>query len=146
MPMADMTLEDLAAKMGKIDFAMLVTKAEDGTLASRPMSNNGEVDASGDSYYFTWDESRMAADIRRDHRIGLTFQGSAGLLGKPPLFVSVEADAELVPDRAAFKAHWSRDLDRWFQDGIDTPGVVMIRAHATRIHYWDGSDEGEVRL
>ena len=143
--MADMTLEDLAQKIGKIDFTMLVTKAEDGTLAARPMSNNGEVDADGDSYYFTWDQSRMAADIRRDPKVGLTFQGSAGLLGKPPLFVSVEAYAELISDRAAFEAHWNTDLDRWFENGADTPGVVMIKAHATRIHYWDGTEDGEVR-
>ncbi len=36
------------------------------------------------------------------------------------------------------------DLDRYFPDGIDTPGVVMIRVHAERIRYWDGEDEGEI--
>ena len=33
-----------------------------------------------------------------------------------------------------------------FEQGIDTPGVVLVKVHATRIHYWDGEDEGEVPL
>ena len=28
----------------------------------------------------------------------------------------------------------------------DTPGLVLIKVHAIRIHYWDGEDEGEVAL
>ena len=38
------------------------------------------------------------------------------------------------------------DLDVWFEDGIDTPGLVMIHVRAERIHYWDGKDDGEVIL
>ena len=34
----------------------------------------------------------------------------------------------------------------WFKDGIDTPGLVLIEVAAKRIHYWDGMDEGEVKL
>ena len=34
---------------------------------------------------------------------------------------------------------------RWFEKGIYTPGIVIIKAHATRIHYWDGTEDGEVR-
>ncbi len=37
-------------------------------------------------------------------------------------------------------------LERWFKDGVDTPGLVLIKVHAGRIHYWDGEDEGEVNL
>ena len=39
-----------------------------------------------------------------------------------------------------------KDLDVWFKDGIDTPGIVLIHVHATSVHYWSGMDGGEVAL
>jgi len=143
---SEMTLKALAKAMRDIDFAMLTTRAEDGSKAARPMSNNGEVEYDGDSWYFTWEDSRTVRDIARDAQVGLTFQGSQGLLGKPPLFVSVEGEAQVVKDKAAFAAHWTDGLDRWFKQGIDTPGLALIKVHAKRIHYWDGEDEGEVTV
>ena len=141
-----LTMKDVADAMGKIDFAMLTTRTDDGSKAARPMSNNGEVEFDGDSYYFTWEHARMVRDIDGDALVGLTFQGSKGLLGKPPLFMSVEGRAEIIRDRAAFADHWTSGLDRWFEKGVDTPGVVMIKVHATRIHCWDGEDETELVL
>jgi general stress protein 26 len=141
-----MTIKDLSHTMKKIDFAMLTTKTDGGQLATRPMSNNGEVDYDGDSYYFSWDSARTVSDIVQHPHVALSFQGSAGLLGKPPLFVAVEGTAAIVRDKAAFAERWSPDLERWFADGIDTQGMVMIHVHADRVHYWDGSDEGEVRV
>ena len=142
--MSKLTLKDLSKKMADIDFAMLTTKTKLGQVSARPMSNNGEVDFDGDSYYFTWEDSRMTTDIERDKLVGLTFTGSKGLLGKPPIFVSVEGEAELIRDKAAFAEHWKKELDHWFKDGIDTPGVTMIKVRASRVHYWDGEDQGEL--
>ncbi len=34
----------------------------------------------------------------------------------------------------------------WFEQGIDTPGLVLIKVAAERIHYWDGKDQGELTL
>ena len=56
----------------------------------------------------------------------------------------MEGRAELIRDKAAFAAHWTKDLDRWFEQGVDTPGLVLIEVQATRVHYWDGEDEGEI--
>jgi len=140
------TLTDLAEGMRDIDFAMLTTHGPDGTIAARPMSNNREVDYDGDNYYFTWDFSLMVADIGRDPTVALTFQGKAGLLGMRPFFVAVEGKAEVIRDKARFAEHWSKGLERWFEQGVDTPGLVMLHVHATRVHYWDGEDGGEVTL
>ena len=63
------------------------------------MSNNGEVEYDGDSYYFSWDSARTVSDIARDPNVALSFQGSAGLLGKPPLFVAVEGTGRIVRNR-----------------------------------------------
>ncbi|WP_294646234.1 pyridoxamine 5'-phosphate oxidase family protein [uncultured Aureimonas sp.] len=142
--MAEMTLKDISEAMADIDFCMLSTRTEGGDIAARPMSNNGDVAYEGDSYFFTYEEARTVSDIERDPRVGLGFQGKKGLLGRPPMFISVEGRAELIRDKAAFEAHWTKDLEYWFKDGVDTPNLVLIKVHATRIHFWNGEDEGEV--
>jgi general stress protein 26 len=144
--MADLTMSDLSEKMKKIDFTMLLTHTEGGAIAGRPMSNNGDVEYQGDSYFFTWEESRTVSDIERDPKVTLSFQGNKGLLGKPPLMIAVEGAAQLIRDKKAFEAHWTPDLERWFKEGVDTKGLVMIKVHADRIHYWDGEDEGELKV
>ncbi|MEQ3643406.1 MAG: pyridoxamine 5'-phosphate oxidase family protein [Paracoccus sp. (in: a-proteobacteria)] len=142
--MSDRTIGDLAKAMGKIDFAMLTTRTEGGQLATRPMSNNSDVEWDGDSYYFTYDDTRTVSDIERDPHVALSFQGRAGILGAPPLFVAVEGEAGIIRDKATFADHWTSELERWFPDGIDTPGMALIKVAAVRVHYWDGEEEGEV--
>ena len=141
--MSTMTLPELAKKMGDIDFAMLSTRTEGGEIAGRPMSNNKDVEYDGDSFYFTQEESRMVGDIQREPKVALSFQASKGLLGKPGIMIAVEGKAELIRDKGQFEKHWTPDLERWFEEGVDTPGLVLIKVHASRIHYWDGEDEGE---
>jgi general stress protein 26 len=140
------TLADISEKMRDIDFTMLSTHGADGAIASRPMSNNRDVDYDGDSYFFTCDDTQMVPDIERNARVGLSFQSKAGLFGVRPFFVAVEGQAELIRDKAQFEAHWTSGLDRWFKQGVDTPGLTMIKVRADRVHYWDGEEEGEVKL
>jgi general stress protein 26 len=141
-----MTRQQLAEAIGKIDFAMLTTRTEGGQLASRPMSNNGDVAWDGDSFYFSWEGARTIGDIERDRHVALSFAGSPGLFGAPPLFIAIEGEGEIIRDRAAFAEHWTKDLERYFPDGIDSPGLSLIKVHAVRAHYWNGEDEGEVGL
>jgi general stress protein 26 len=143
--MSDYILKDLAKKMKGIDFTVLSTHAADGTIAARPMSNNGDVEYDGDSWFFTSDDTHVVSEIESNPKVGLALQGSKGLLGQPGIFITIEAEAELIRDKATFKAHWTKDLERWFKDGVDSPGLVLIKAHATRIHYWDGEDQGELQ-
>lgn len=143
------TLADISEAMRDIDFCMLVSRAADGSIGGRPMSNNREVEYRGTSRFFTCDDARMVEDIERDPAVGLTYQGKAGLLGmvgKPGLFIHVEGEAQVVRDKARFAEHWTPGLDRWFKQGIDTPGLRLLEVAARRIHYWDGEDEGEVAL
>ena len=143
------TLAEISEAMKDIDFCMLVSRAADGSIGGRPMSNNRNVEYEGTSHFFTCDHHRSVEDIQRDPSVGLSYQGKAGLLGvvgKPGMFIHVEGEARLVRDKAKFAERWEKDLDIWFKDGIDTPGLIMIEVAARRIHYWDGMEEGEVKL
>lgn len=141
------SMQDISDAMREIDFCTLTTRAADGTISGRPMSNNRNVDYDGDSWFFTYDDRQMVRDIEGDRNVGVAYMGKPGvmgLFGKPGLFIHVEGRAELVKDRSAFASHWDQALDRWFPEGPDTPGLVMVRVTARRIHYWDGEEEGEV--
>lgn len=85
-------------------------------------------------------------NIARDPQVGLGYQAKSGMLGMKPFFLTVEGRGELIRDKTAFAEHWTKDLDRWFENGIDTPGLMLIKVAAERLHYWDGYDEGELVL
>jgi len=143
------TLSEVAELMRDIDICVLSTHAPSGAIAARPMSNNREVDFDGDAWFFTLETTHTIPQIEANPNVGVSYQragGLAGLVGKPGPFIHVEARAELVRDKAAFAEHWHKELDAWFADGIDTPGIVLIHARASSIHYWDGMEEGEVSV
>jgi general stress protein 26 len=141
--MTQLTLKDVSKAISQIDIAMLSTRAANGYVAARPMSNNGDVDYDGDNYFFAFEQSHTVQDIKRDSKIGLTFVGSKTLLAKR-VFVAIEAVAELIHDKSLFKQHWNKDIEEWAPQGVDTPGLILIKAHAVSIHYWVGRDEQEL--
>lgn len=144
--MAARTLAELSKKLRDIDFVMLITRTEGGDHAGRPMSNNHDVEYDGDNWFFAYEDTRTVADIRKDPKVSLSVQGAKGLLGKPPFFMLVEGDASLTQEKATLRTHWKDDLERWFPQGIDTPGVTLIKVSARRIHWWDGDEDGELKL
>lgn len=139
------TLADIAQDMAGIDIAILSTHTENGEIANRPMSNNGDVAYDGTSYYFSYEQARAVSDIEHDPKVALGFSSEAGLFSEG-IYVAVEGTAELTRDKAAFQQHWTSDLDKWFDKGVDTPGIVLIKVKAKRVTYWKGRDEGEVKL
>ena len=143
--MAKTELAEIARDMAGIDIAILSTHTDNGEIANRPMSNNGDVAYDGTSYYFTYDQARTVSDIQRNPKVALGFSSEAGLFSQG-IYVAVEGTAELIRDKAVLQKHWTSDLDKWFEHGIDTPGIVLIKVKANRITYWKGREEGEVAL
>ena len=136
-------LEHIVEAMKNIDFVMLNTHTANGQIGARPMSNNRQVDFDGDSYYFTWEDCRMVDDIKSNPKVGLSLQGSPHPEGMPGIFIAVEGKADIIRDKEEFKKHWTEELSRWFKDGVDTEGMVMLQVKANRVAYWDGNDEGD---
>lgn len=141
--MVTMTMEELSKKLGKIDFCMFNTSGA-GSIVSRPMSNNGDVEYDGDSWFFSYEDTKKVVDINRDTGVTLTFTAPPSLLGKPGIFIAVDGEADLIREKAQFEKHWVKDLERWFPEGIDTPGLILIKVSARAIEYWDGEDNGRM--
>ncbi|PJR09706.1 hypothetical protein CEJ86_30790 [Sinorhizobium meliloti] len=146
LTMSSLTLCDIAKKLKKIDFCMMATRASSGAIVNRPMSNNGDVEYDGDSWFFSFEDTHKVPDIIRDPQVALAFAEPPSLLGKPGIFISIEGAATLIRDKTKFQEHWVPDLERWFEQGVDTPGLVLIKVHGDRIQYWDGEDNGVIHV
>lgn len=143
--MTTLTLSDISRELRSIDTAMLITHSDNGKISGRPMKNSQDEEYAGDSYYFAWGYSPLIHDIERHPQVALSFQ-TEPVSARKPIHINVEGWAEVVRDKDAILQHWSHRLDHWFDRGPDTPGLVMIRVHAQRVHYWKDSCEGEILL
>lgn len=144
--MSSTTLPEITRKLKNIDFCMMSTHGGGGIISNRPMSNNGDVDYDGDSWFFSYEDTNKVADIRRDPQVSLSFTEPPGLLGKPGIFISIEGMARILDDKAQFESHWVSDLERWFPQGIETPGLVLIHVRGQSVRYWDGEENGAFPL
>lgn len=143
--MSKLTLKDIAKEMRDIDICMMTTKTPRSALESRPMSNNKNVDYDGNSYFFANGDASAVKEIEADPQVNLSFVKEPALLGKP-LYLSITGNATLIRDKQEMKKHWDKDVETWFKDGIDTPGLTLIKVRATRIKYWANYEEGEISL
>jgi general stress protein 26 len=97
--MSKKSLAEIANEMAGIDIAILSTHTENGEIANRPMSNNGDVAYDGTSYYFSYEKARAVSDIQRNPKVALGYSSEAGLLSQG-IYVAVEGTAELIRDKA----------------------------------------------
>jgi general stress protein 26 len=145
--MAELTIQDISNKMKKIDICMMTTRNSVDMLESRPMSNNRDVEYEGESFFFTLDTMPMVRDLKAHPQVCLAFEEYRHLsLGHHRLYITVSGEAELIRDRHTMERHWKPELDKWFDKGIDTPGLTLIQVNARQLKYWDGMDHGEVML
>src|SRR6476620_10546047 len=98
------SIEDMSERIAGIDIAILSTHTENGQIANRPMSNNGDVKYDGTSYYFNFGQARTVADIEANNKVALGFTSEGGIFSDA-IYVAVEGVAELVRDKATFRAH-----------------------------------------
>lgn len=128
---ADVTF--VAGLLRKLDICMMVTRTDDG-LRGRPMSNNGEVEWDGDNWFFAARDSRKVVEIDADPSVELAFIDTPN-----GTWINIEGRATVVRDDPERKRQlWQKDLERWFENGPDDEGVVLIKVSARHIDAWAG--------
>ena len=132
-------LAAIAQRMRELDICMLSTTRADG-VATRPMSNNGQVEYDGDTWFFARRDSAKVGEIEAEPGVGLGYIAS-----QRATWIAIEAQAEIVDDAGEKRDRWFEDLRRWFENGPDDPAVVLIRASATRIRAWSPDGDVDVR-
>ena len=132
-------LRAIAERMRDLDICMFSTRDGDG-IATRPMSNNGQVEFDGDTWFFAERNSAKVRQIQADPAVGLGY-----IATERGTWVAMEAEGEIVEDDAEKRERWFEDLRRWFPDGPDDDNVVLIRARATRVRAWGRDGDLDVR-
>jgi general stress protein 26 len=138
--MPDDATQHVAKLVDDARISMLATMTADGRHVSRPMALQ-EVEFDGDLWFFCYDDSAKAAEIRVNPSVNVSFSDP-----KNTSWTSISGTAEVVHDRAQAERLWSPALEVWFPDGLETPGVALIKVHAETAEYWDASDSKVKRL
>ena len=106
---------------------MLSTRSASGGDLRRPMSNNHQVDYDGDNYFFTCDHHGSVRDIENDPNVGLGFQAKSGALHMKPYFHRDRRQGRADPRQGRVRSALDQDIEAWFKEGIDTPGLTLIK-------------------
>jgi general stress protein 26 len=115
-----------------IEFAMLTTAEEDGTLRSRPMRTlDAEFD--GDLYFFTGAGSPKVGEIEHDRHVCVSYAAPAE--GR---YVSMSGLARILRDRTKMEEFWSPWLKAWFPNGLEDPELALLWISVTQAEYWEG--------
>ncbi|MET7969679.1 pyridoxamine 5'-phosphate oxidase family protein [Micromonospora sp. NPDC005305] len=119
---------------------LLTTTAVDGRLVSRPMGLQ-EAEFDGDLWFFAYADSAKVRQIRVNPQVNVGFSDQ-----RHHAWVSVAGTAVEQWDRARAERLWNPLLKAWFPDGLDTPGITLIRVHAGSAEYWDAPGSTVVNL
>lgn len=128
-----LTREQLAALMRDIDTCLVTTLSADG-LQARPMSNNKDVSWDGTSWFFALEDTGLVRQVRADARVLVTCTGAHGV------WIAVTGTAEVHEDRELLATHWDPDIERWYADGVDTPGLRLVQVRGEQVRYWTFAD------
>jgi general stress protein 26 len=124
-------IKKLTEMIRDIDFAMLTTVGEGGSLHSRPMSTQ-RAEFDGNLWFFTRASAPKVGEIEQEHHVNVAY-------AKPESqrYVSVSGRATVVRDRAKIKELWSPELKAWFPEGQDDPDIALLKVAVERAEYWD---------
>lgn len=123
-----------------VEFGMLTTVDEDGTLRSRPMATQ-KVEFDGDLWFFSYAGSPKAGEIQHDHQVNVSFADPDN-----NVWVSVSGVGSVVRDRKKMEELWNPILKAWFPKGLDEPDIALLKVDVTKAEYWDAPSNPVVQL
>lgn len=132
--------QELAKLIKDIDFAMMTTVDEDGTLRSRPMSTQ-KTPFDGELWFFTDANAPKVGEIAREHEVNLAYADP-----KSQRYVSVSGRAQLVNDPAKKRELWEPAHKIYFPNGPDDPNVALLRVTVSKAEYWESASNPVGRL
>jgi general stress protein 26 len=134
-------IPEIAKLLKGIDLCQFATRGQNGELHARPMSNNGQVEFDGTSWFFAPGDGRLADELRADPSAVTAYRAGEGYS-----FVSVSGRVTIVEDVEEKKQRWMPELDRWFPDGPEDPNVLLLRLEAEHAEWWTENGDGAADL
>jgi general stress protein 26 len=135
-------LPKIYEKIKDIDIAMLTTvDRAKGTLHSRPMSTNKQVEPDGTIWFFTYCNSEKATEVEKHQNVNLSYSDPEN-----QKYVSISGSAEITEDKAKMKELWSPILKAWFPEELETPNIALLKVSIAEAEYWDSTSNKMVQL
>ena len=122
-----------------IDFTMLTTTDDEGNLVSRPMSTR-QMDDAGDIWFFTSEDTEKVDEARAHRDVGLSYCDAKGMR-----YVSIGGVASVVHDPAKMHELYTPSLDVWFEQGLATPGITLLKVTPKVAEFWEPA-KGKVAM
>lgn len=124
-------MKKLGEMINDIEFAMLTTVDEDGSVRSRPMATQQD-EFNGTLYYFTYGNSHKVLEVRQNSEVNVSY-------ARPDKqqYVSLSGTASLSRDRAKMEELWNPALKAWFPKGLDEPDIALLQVDVKKAEYWD---------
>jgi general stress protein 26 len=136
----DADIKKIAELIDGARIAMLTTVESDGSLRSRPMATQ-ELEFDGDLWFFTDAGSAKVDEVQQEHHVNVSYAHP-----DKQRYVSLSGVAGLVRDRAKMEQLWRAPLKAWFPQGLETPGIALLRVRVQYGEYWDAPHGAVVQL
>lgn len=133
--MTDSTKDDrqhVVDLVNKAQVAMLTTMTAEGKHVSRPMGLQ-EAEFDGDLWYFADQDSAKVAQIQATPEVNVSFSDD-----KHHSWTSITGRAAVVHDRQKAEQLFTPALKAWFPDGVETPGLVLVKVVSDSAESWEG--------
>jgi len=130
--------ETVKALVKDARIGMLTTMTPDGRHVSRPMALQ-DVEFDGDLWFFAYRDSDLVHQVQANPQVNVSFSDS-----RQNAWVSVSGTGAEVQDRAKAADLWNPLLKAWFPDGLDTPGLTLVKVHADTVEYWESAHSSRV--
>jgi general stress protein 26 len=128
----EQNVQKLREMIKGIEFAMLTTVDDDGTLRSRPMATQRK-EFDGDLYFFTKITATKVHEVEHERNVCVSYAAP-----EEQRYVSMSGPARLLRDRAKMQELWFPDLETWFPEGLEDPGLALLWISVTQAEYWEG--------
>lgn len=133
-------IERLRELIKDIDFTMMTTVDEDGTLRSRPMSTQKEP-FNGELWFFTETSAPKVDEIQREHEVNLAYADPNN-----QRYVSISGRAQLVIDDAKKRQLWEPTHKIYFPNGPEDANVALLRVTVSKAEYWEAGSNKVGRM
>lgn len=124
-------VEKIKELVNSADICLFTTDLATVPLTTRPMSTQ-KVDEDGILYFLSERSSDKNKEIERDGRVQLFYFNKSN-----NEYLSIYGNAEISTDREKIKELWTPIAKTWFTEGVDDPGISIIKVKTIEAHYWD---------
>ena len=133
-------LEKLKGLIKGIQFCMLTTLDDEGSLRSRPLTTQ-ETTEDGYIWFFISNKGTLVEELHRSSRLNLAYSDPSH-----NRYVSVSGHGALIRDSAMAKKLWTPVLKAWFPKGLEDPDLALLRVDIEKAEYWDAPNSKLVQI